>query len=321
MTLNQVQMCVYLHDSQSVSAFTEFLSKINKFFIDNNVNGEFVAKYLITYSGADCPTDIKGCDLLLCVGPDKGGFIGPPFTPTVGFNTNPPYGFTQIGVQAGSHELCHFLGFQDLYWLNGDEIPSLPEIQNDIMRDPYTNSPLLSEVPVGILNLNLARRNSRLSILYPKYRVATSLKIKTDYPNTYYQLFARTRDYNIFQSVMRSSPIKTGYTDGSGIFTTVIYSGDDVDNNFDVYKVIIGSTDIWISCLVTEACYLYYGYSTECCVQGRPVWCKNLFNYLINSMPVGTAVEVDGTMVISRVVVQKTKAQGCGCKNRVVKVW
>lgn len=293
MTLNQVQMCVYLHNSQSTSAFTEFLSRINQFFYNNDVNGEFVAKYLNIYSGNNCPDDVKGCDLLLCVGPDKGGFIGPPYTPTVGFNTNLPYGFTQIGVQAGCHELCHYLGFQDLYWLNGDGIPLIPETANDIMHDPYTSSPTISEIPVGVLNLNLARRNVGLSILYPKYRVAASLKIKTDYPNTYYALFTRTRDYQKFQSVMRTSPIKTGYTDSFGVFFTPIYSGDDVDNNFDVYKIAIGGVDVWISCLVTEAGFLFKGYIAECYIQGNPIWSKGFFSYSVVGVPIGADINVE----------------------------
>ena len=293
MTLNKVQMCVYLHDSQITSAFTYFLSNINQLFNNNGVNGEFVAKYLITYSGTDCPTDIKGCDLLLCTGPGKGGFVGPPYTPTVGFNTNPPYGFTQIGVQAGCHELAHFLGFQDLYWLNGAGIPPIHEITNDIMRDPYTNNPVLSEIPAKILNLNLTRLNNGFGILYPKYRVATSLNIKTDYPDTYYELFTRTRDYNTFQSIINSLPIKTGYTDSSGIFTTPIYSGDDVDNNFDVYKIIISGLNIWISCLVTEACYLFNEYTAICYIQGKSMWSQNLFKYSVNSIPPSTDISIE----------------------------
>ncbi len=294
MSLTQVKMCVYLHDSQTTEAFIDFLSKVNQFFLDNNVNGVFIAEYLIKYTGINCPTDIKGCDLLVCVGPGKGGFVGPPYTPTSGLNTDLPFGFTQIGVQAACHEFSHFLGFQDLFWLKGAGIPLLPALLNDIMYNLYTNYPMLSKIPVGILNLNLDRLGNKTGILYPKYRMATSLRVITDYPNTSYQLFTRTRSYSIFESVLSSTPYRSGYTDSSGVFLTDIVAGDTVDNNFDVYRIAVAGVDIFIGCLVTEASFLFNKYATDCYVQGKPIWCNNLFGYTIESSPDGASVEIDG---------------------------
>lgn len=291
--ITQVRMCVYLHNTQSINAFTEFLSRINIFCVNNNLNVVFIAEYLVQYSGTLCSNDIKGCDVLVCIGPDKGGFMGSPI-PIVGFNTNPPYGFTDIGVSCAVHELMHYLGMQDLYWLKGNGIPIIPEITNDIMYNPYTTNPILTSISIKTINFNGSRLGSGSNILYPKQRSVTSISIKTMFPNAYYKLYTRTRDWTTFSSVISSVPAVTGYTDSLGSFITNVIAGDSVDNNFDVYKITINGINIWFSSLIAYALFLFRPGMTKCYIIAEESvnWCKPLFDYSVISYPSDSIIEV-----------------------------
>lgn len=74
----------------------------------------------------------------------------------MGDNTNPPYGYSQIGIQAEMHELGHSLGTWDYYMLPQD-MPKPAWMLTDVMYDTYTQGNGFDYLNMQIVNYNYAR--------------------------------------------------------------------------------------------------------------------------------------------------------------------
>lgn len=263
----------------SETSFTQFIKDINRFYADNNINGKFVIGKIRWVSESEFSYDFDGNDLIMWVGPNKGGYRGPPYF-IVGVNTNPPFGFSSTGVKCEAQELAHYLGFQDLYWLStvNPVAPKIIEIESDIMYDSYNPNAVFERNSRYVLNYNLQRIkvSGHQSILYPASRVAKGLIINTKIPNQICEIYTRERDYTLFKSKINSTPSLTKTTDSIGRFTMDIIGGDAVDNNFDVYVLKCNGKTFWLSSLAIEDCFIEQGPDSDCnidCFESDS-WCK-----------------------------------------------
>jgi hypothetical protein len=246
------------------TSYRDFIENINKLYFNNDLNIKFNIGGIIWYNrDQSCGTNFYNNDVIMCVGPDKGGYLGPPYY-VVGANTNNPFGFSPTGVRAVSHELAHYLGFQDLYWLRSQEplkTPSSSEIENDLMTDPYNAANVFGEHAKYVLNYNFERLRvgGSNSILYPRSRIASKLRINTGIPNQTCQIYTRERDYVQFNSKINTTPGLTKITDSFGNFQMNIVAGDPADNNFDIYYLDCNGNNFWINSLMTEDCFRQQG--------------------------------------------------------------
>lgn len=261
------------------TSYRNFIENINQLYSNNGINVDFNVGEIEWYDQSQsCGTNLYSNNVIMCVGQGKGGFLGVPYF-TVGANTDSPFGFSSTGVMAEAHELAHFLGFQDLYWLRSQEslrAPTIFEVENDIMTSPYTLSNVFGEHAKYVLNLNLGRLKSGQSLIYPKSRMASGLKVDTGLPNQNCQIYTRQRDYSQFNSKVNNTPSLTKTTNGSGIFEMDIIGGDPADNNFDIYYIVCGLNKFWINSLATEDCFKAQGAISTCNIKclNSGSWCQ-----------------------------------------------
>jgi hypothetical protein len=260
------------------ATYRSFVDDINKLYSKNGIDAGFAIGNIKWYEkGSNCGSSFEGNDVIMCVGPGKGGYMGAPYY-TVGVNTDSPYGFGDVGVMAEVHELAHYLGFQDLYWLKTTPTSSpLPtSIEKDIMTSPYDMSNTFGVNAKYILQMNVSKvkTGGKESIVYPKSRTPSNFSINIGIPNQMCSIYARERDYSLFKSRILSNPVsKTA--NASGVFEMGIVAGDPSDNNFDIYQIICGNNTYWISSLLQEDCYRQKGANQVCNVkcQGNNGWC------------------------------------------------
>jgi hypothetical protein len=270
-------------DGVTEKTFLSFIDDITEFYQDNDLNVVFKVKNLEWYdSGEDCGRDLKGNDVIMCVGPDKGGYLGSPYFIS-GANTNAPFGFTEIGIMAESHELAHFLGFQDLYWFDCQGILNEPGnslFEKDIMYYPYTsgNGFLTNSRYILAMNAENIKREGNSGIISPVERTPSSFSIYTGLPNTSCRVYQNTRDYSTFKSTINSAFTVKGVTDDSGVLTidnnnmSVLGYGS---NEIDILYIECGMNVFWLNSLVWEDCYIENGANSICSVKCTDSnWCE-----------------------------------------------
>lgn len=251
-------------DGVDEASFREFISKINDYYRDNDIAVSFTPERIEWYDESEsCGSDVYGNDVILCVGPGKkaGGYRGPPYF-VVGANTDPPYHFTDIGVRSAVHELAHFLGFQDLYWLRSLPPSVAPAMENNLMIYHYDPPFVFESRARKVLNMNarLLAEGGRDAILYPKKRVPFRLKLEIEgAANQGCDVYTRDRDPLESKSKLRAAPSLRATTDAGGAFLMEVIGGDSEDKNFDLYRVACGSKEYWANSLAVEDCYQAFG--------------------------------------------------------------
>ncbi len=280
-SIPEVRISAYIKSGISgidEASYRAFIENINQLYSNNGIKVKFKPERIEWYSGESCGSDFYGNDVIMCVGPDKGGYIGPPYY-VVGANTNSPFGFSSTGIRAEAHELAHFLGFQDLYWLKTQSPLIAPSIaSNDLMMDPYTETNVFGELVKSVIkmNLKLLDIDGKESIKYPKDRVASKLSITIDgLPNRECKIYTRERDYTQFNSKIKVTESLVKTTDSSANFEMDVIGGDSVDNNFDLYYISCGSNNFWLSSLETEKCFQNNGPNHICNIRCSNTngWC------------------------------------------------
>ncbi|HAF95980.1 MAG: hypothetical protein A2X34_02305 [Elusimicrobia bacterium GWC2_51_8] len=263
---NTVKIMAYLQEDVDEAGYRKLLKNINKYYADNGIDVNFSPEQINRYPvGGSCGSRAYGNDVIMCVGPGKGSFIGwPRFI--LGANTDPPYGFTATGIRAEAHELAHFLGFQDLYWLK--TLPPLiapPIATKDIMTDVYTDGVMFGPNAKYIIKMNISRLNKggRLSILYPSSRKAKKLRVQIrDGQDKTCKIYTRKRNYEKFQSQINATPSLTVHTNSSGVFE--MRPINILEEDFDLYHIACDSQKFWLSSLETENCYATNGAHSVC---------------------------------------------------------
>ncbi|OGY45578.1 MAG: hypothetical protein A2744_02550 [Candidatus Buchananbacteria bacterium RIFCSPHIGHO2_01_FULL_44_11] len=149
---------VNLPYTMTTEGAARLVSSVNAFYRGQGIDIMFrVGNIIQDYHGA-CP---EGGDrnVIICIGPDKGGDTG-------GFYNYSRYieissqkfareGFSKTTEMAIKHELGHYLGLRDLYWLtilpanpeDNRPIPSLPraDISTDIMFSSLSGNTFIAE--------------------------------------------------------------------------------------------------------------------------------------------------------------------------------
>ncbi len=251
-------------------SYHSFLNNISKLYQDNGISISFNANKIIWYQPTEtCSKERYGNHLSMCVGPNKGGYLGPPWF-QVGANTNSPFGFTPTGVRAEAHELAHFLGVRDLYWLTTSsesdlKAPVINGIGKDIMFSPYPyDNTTFNEWEKNIIKYNIERLKEGKEIIYPANRTPLKLNIKfpTFLANRLCNIYISKRDYNLFKSklITAEGPSLSITINNEGNFQ-IEPSSDEVDLS---YIYCPKDYRYWLNFISTENCFIKNGLNAEC---------------------------------------------------------
>ncbi len=174
-----VRIKAILDTSVDENEYRRFIEKIENYLNTQGIKIDLEVVDITTYMDKD-PDDQDCCrshnlgsddsaDLLMCVGPGEGWFWA---KPVVGANTNPPFGFSDVGVRAEAHEILHFLGCSDEVYP-----PEMPKMGSDVNKENIDASVMheygrddakVSYVCREIANYNLKNLRASVEMKYPR---------------------------------------------------------------------------------------------------------------------------------------------------------
>jgi hypothetical protein len=257
-----INILAYLYPEIDESEYISFIDNISAYYQGQGLEMQFFVNELIQLNpGEECGWSRGVNDMINCVGPDMGGYYGPPWY-RIGLNTDDPYGFdTNWGLHAAAHEFGHFLTIQDFYWLQTAptspvQAPNIPW-PNEIMVDPYLPNPSFSVESKRIIEENIERIGTGGvdNMLFVADRMVPSVKVFTPQANETCTVYARERDFVYFRSKIDDTPAFTKTTDPQQSFTFTTTDGSNPDNNFDLFYLNCVSGEYWIHSRLVEDFY------------------------------------------------------------------
>lgn len=257
-----INILAYLYPEVDENEYRNFIDNISAYYQGQGVDVQFFVNELVQLeSGEECGWSRGANDVINCVGPDMGGYYGPPWY-RIGLNTNYPYGFdTNWGLHSAAHEFGHFLTIQDLYWLqttptSAVQAPSIPW-PNEIMVDPYLNSPSFSAESKRIIAENIERIDTGGvdNMLFVAGRMVSAVRVFTPLADEECTVYGRERDFGYFRSKIDETPTFTKTTDLQQSFTITTTDESNPDNNFDLFYLNCVSGEYWLHSRLVEDFY------------------------------------------------------------------
>jgi len=265
-----VRMRVYIQSSVpevNEDTFFAFINKVSSFFKSKGLDVNFISHTLEwRESVEDIESYTTAHDVNLVVGEGIGHFAQ--WNTKVGANLSLPFKFTDTGIMCLSHELGHYFGVIDQYWLRIVDVTTpliSNEIKTSIMYDHYTLSNGFSSFETQIIKDNISKliRGDKNSILYPEDRWSKTLKIFIGKSNEPCKIFASSRDYSIFKSLLPPTPTLIKSTDSDG-FLTIDIKAISGRAEFDIYHIECGEWNIWINSTILDLNYVENGITDVC---------------------------------------------------------
>ena len=280
-----IRIKAHLHYSLDKNQYLKFISDIENYYNSHGLQARLIVTSVDSYY-TNCPSDeaAPDADVVMCMGPGQGGYMGPPYY-WLGANSNAPFGFTSTGIHSEAHEILHFLGVADTYYMPSD-MPKPQWFVTDIMNDPYNANPTISDTELDIARSNIRQISAlgREYIYYPRREPVhpsyvrirmpdnASLEIKAAAPGTSCSAW----EIYIFAQTEAGKLLSIGsfYSDSISRITIPVSSL----KYYYGLKLSCSGSIFWIPSKIFDDCFIKNGYkelskcSISCKTPGS--WCE-----------------------------------------------